>query len=84
MLGNVPGVTRELLVSLLASYSQKACPSAMANVLCDALTRAADATYPEVDAECIRHAVRILAGTRDVLRAYEDDLYLGPDAAKEG
>jgi hypothetical protein len=84
MLGNVPGVTRELLVSLLASYSQKACPSAMANVLCDALTRAADHTYPEVDAECIRNAVRILADTRDVLRAYEDDLYLGPDASKVG
>jgi len=84
MLGNVPGVTRELLTSLLASYASKSMPSAMANILADALAIAADRQACEMDAECVRTFVERLRTYVTIQRACEDYLYLGDEAEKVG
>jgi hypothetical protein len=71
---------------MLAAYASQACPSAMLNILADALALAADrADYDHAreDAAWLRHVASEMRSDVLALRADEDALYCGPDAAKE-
>ncbi len=69
-------LTREVMVSALAQYARQSCPSAMLNLLADALNTAADACTDARDATWTRTVATALRADSEAARADEDAIYL--------
>lgn len=74
-------LNRDLVVSVLAQYTQQANPSAMTNLIRDAL-RLAAASMPVHDKAWAEYVADDFAGRAHALRTLETQLYLGPECTE--